>query len=61
MEALGHPILGDSWYGNEESRAAADRLCLHATALKFEHPVSGKLVSFHQWDAGFPEVKLTDA
>ncbi len=42
MEAMGHPILGDSLYGTPQSRAAAPRLQLHATTLSFQHPVSSK-------------------
>ncbi|MEL7480838.1 MAG: RluA family pseudouridine synthase [Pseudomonadota bacterium] len=40
LEALGHPILGDSLYGDSASRAAADRLLLHAMRLDFVHPIS---------------------
>lgn len=36
------PIVGDALYG-----VAADRLMLHACALSFVHPVSGKRVEFH--------------
>ena len=47
MQALGHPILGDTLYGgNEDGRTP--RLLLHAHTLDFSHPVSGealKLVS----------------
>lgn len=38
MDAIGHPILGDSLYGTSSSRAAAPRLWLHATELAFDHP-----------------------
>lgn len=41
LEAIGHPILGDSLYGDTTSRAGADRLLLHAWRLGFIHPVSG--------------------
>ncbi len=41
MQALGHPILGDTLYGgNEDGRQI--RLLLHAYTLDFKHPVSGK-------------------
>jgi tRNA pseudouridine32 synthase/23S rRNA pseudouridine746 synthase len=47
MQALGHPILGDTLYGgNADGRTA--RLLLHAHTLEFSHPVSGdvlKLIS----------------
>lgn len=39
MASLGHPILGDVFYGDP---ATHERLCLHAGALKFEHPSSDK-------------------
>ncbi len=38
MQALGHPIVGDEFYAPEEIRAAAPRLLLHATRLRFQHP-----------------------
>jgi len=47
MDAIGHPILGDTLYGTSTSRAMAERLALHASALSFEHPVSGADVRVH--------------
>jgi tRNA pseudouridine32 synthase/23S rRNA pseudouridine746 synthase len=44
MDAIGHPILGDTLYGTPMSRSQAKRLALHASALSFAHPVSGALV-----------------
>ena len=41
MEAIGHPILGDTLYGDAVSRARADRLALHACRLMFDHPMTG--------------------
>ncbi|MBB3168673.1 tRNA pseudouridine32 synthase/23S rRNA pseudouridine746 synthase [Simiduia aestuariiviva] len=38
MLSLGHPILGDRFYGNEAVQAAAPRLCLHADRLSLVHP-----------------------
>jgi tRNA pseudouridine32 synthase / 23S rRNA pseudouridine746 synthase len=38
MVALGHPILGDSFYASGDALAAADRLQLHAEGLSFFHP-----------------------
>jgi 23S rRNA (cytosine1962-C5)-methyltransferase len=38
----GFPILGDTLYDG----APAARLCLHAAELRFEHPVTGKRLSF---------------
>jgi len=42
MEALGHPILGDDFYGTPASYAKADRLTLHACRIEFEDPETGK-------------------
>ena len=38
MLALGHPILGDTFYAEGPARDAADRLQLHAEMLQFAHP-----------------------
>ena len=38
LSAIGHPILGDPFYGN---RSTAPRLCLHARLLEFPHPETG--------------------
>lgn len=39
MASMGHPILGDVFYGDENSHA---RLCLHAKSLVFAHPETGE-------------------
>jgi len=41
MLELGHPILGDRFYGDAEVIAAADRLQLHAQTLRMRHPDGG--------------------
>ena len=46
MQALGHPILGDTLYAGAEARAKADRLLLHAKTLAFAHPQSGEPLRF---------------
>ncbi len=46
MLALGHPILGDTFYAEGEARAAADRLQLHAEMLQFAHPEGHVLQRF---------------
>ncbi len=46
MLALGHPILGDDFYGDAACIAAAPRLHLHAQTLSFTHPRSKAPVSF---------------
>ena len=38
MLALGHPILGDTFYAEGPARDAAERLQLHAEMLQFSHP-----------------------
>ena len=44
MQDLGHPIVGDKKYGSEIN--AINRLGLHANAIKFKHPESGKIMKF---------------
>lgn len=39
MAAIGHPILGDALYGGAAG-ASAERLLLHASVLRFLHPLS---------------------
>ena len=65
MAHIGHPVLGDKLYGTGmKSRAvhlseaqktaleALDRQALHATALGFEHPRTGKT---HFYEASLPQ------
>lgn len=42
MTHLGHPMLGDALYAPPAVVALSARLCLHATRLKFQHPVHGE-------------------
>ena len=44
LQSIGHPIVGDTLYGDETP--AADRLLLHATRLELLHPVTGEALSF---------------
>ena len=44
--AIGHPIVGDALYAPPHAQAKAERLLLHASALRFAHPDSGKPLSF---------------
>jgi tRNA pseudouridine32 synthase/23S rRNA pseudouridine746 synthase len=46
LQALQHPILGDSLYGTPASLAKATRLLLHATRLELTHPVSHQAMVF---------------
>lgn len=41
LQAIGHPILGDTLYAPPTTTAMAPRLLLHASALQFAHPVHG--------------------
>jgi len=41
--SIGHPIMGDSLYGNPRPVGGAPRLMLHALSLDVETPVTGKL------------------
>lgn len=47
LSAIGHPILGDDLYADDDTRARSSRLLLHATALAFPHPATGQTMSFH--------------
>jgi len=42
LQAIGHPILGDTLYAPPPVQALAPRLLLHASALAFRHPASGE-------------------
>ena len=45
MLALGHPILGDPFYGTPESQDAT-RLMLHSHRLRLRHPDGGEMMDF---------------
>ncbi|WP_372761569.1 RluA family pseudouridine synthase [Pseudoalteromonas sp.] len=45
--AINHPILGCDLYHNADSTGQAERLCLHASELSFQHPSSGKQLTIH--------------
>jgi tRNA pseudouridine32 synthase/23S rRNA pseudouridine746 synthase len=44
--SIGHPIIGDTLYGNAENIALSPRLCLHAASIKFCHPDTGQSLQF---------------
>jgi tRNA pseudouridine32 synthase/23S rRNA pseudouridine746 synthase len=44
--SIGHPILGDALYGDENLRRRAPRLLLHATMLEFMHPAEERMCRF---------------
>jgi 23S rRNA pseudouridine1911/1915/1917 synthase len=50
LAAIGHPVLGDAFYGQPDDRI--DRPFLHAAELAFVHPVSGVEIRCH---APWPE------
>ncbi len=45
MEAVGHPLVGDTVYGGPD-RYGLDRQFLHSWRLAFDHPVSGEAMEF---------------
>ena len=46
LQALAHPILGDTWYASPSIAARASRLLLHASELTLPHPLTGEIVCF---------------
>lgn len=45
MMAIGHPIIGDEFYAQEEAQTYSSRLELHAAELSFYHPNTQQLRS----------------
>jgi tRNA pseudouridine32 synthase / 23S rRNA pseudouridine746 synthase len=45
LSAIGHPIVGDPLYGPQQRPAM--RLHLHASQLRFRHPLDGRPLAFH--------------
>lgn len=48
MLEIGHPILGDVFYAKDDALAASPRLCLHASELSFDHPVTNERMNFEK-------------
>ncbi len=46
MQAIGHPILGDAIYADDQVYQMSDRLMLHSENISFRHPDGGRLISF---------------
>ena len=44
MAHIGHPILGDTVYGNKKAVPGLTGQCLHAVGLRFIHPRTGETV-----------------
>lgn len=47
MQVMGTPILGDKFYADATSYAAAPRLLLHAEEIGFLHPHTEQPINFH--------------
>ncbi len=43
MKDINHPIVGDKKYGSNKNLFR--RLCLHATSLRFKHPITNKMIT----------------
>ena len=52
MAHIGHPILGDTVYGNKKPVPGLQGQCLHAVGLRFLHPRTGEMVELF---CGLPE------
>lgn len=46
MQAIGHPMVGDTLYAPPDVQAQADRLLLHSGLLSFPHPVTDELCEY---------------
>ncbi len=46
LQAIGHPIVGDTLYAPPGVQAQSRRLLLHATSLRLRHPGSGDALAF---------------
>ena len=47
LQAIGHAILGDALYADEDGRARSPRLLLHASTLALTHPLNGETMQWH--------------
>ena len=47
MAHIGHPILGDTVYGNKKPVPGLHGQCLHAVGLRFLHPRTGEAVEMY--------------
>lgn len=46
FKSIGHPVIGEKKFAfRRDFKLKANRLCLHAKALEFIHPISHKLIS----------------
>lgn len=51
LQAIGHPILGDTLYAPADLQRRAPRLLLHAARLEVVHPATGEAIVF---ESGVP-------
>jgi tRNA pseudouridine32 synthase/23S rRNA pseudouridine746 synthase/23S rRNA pseudouridine1911/1915/1917 synthase len=51
LAGIGHAVVGDQKYGIEDNRHS--RLALHARSLSFNHPISGKRLTFETKVPGY--------
>ncbi len=48
LQAVGHPVVGDTAYGGGGSTPRMDRPFLHASELDFTHPIGGQMVEVRE-------------
>ena len=46
LTGIGHPLVGDSTYGDRRTTLGLGRPFLHAAELSFDHPATGERVTF---------------
>jgi len=46
LMSIGHPIVGDRLYSNDQIDEQHTAMCLHAGVLSFDHPRTGKRITF---------------
>jgi tRNA pseudouridine32 synthase/23S rRNA pseudouridine746 synthase len=59
LASIGHAILGDTLYGDDENQRRAPRLMLHASVLQLRHPATGEAVRFES-PPGFDALGFRD-
>jgi 23S rRNA pseudouridine1911/1915/1917 synthase len=46
LSSIGHPLIGDPWYGQRRPALGMERPFLHAARLEFDHPNGEGRVAF---------------
>ena len=59
MSHIGHPLLGDTTYGDTKDAFNLNGQCLHAKVLGFTHPISGERLFFESKLPGYFNSVLT--